>query len=448
MADWSVKRSRSSAGDLRETQPVSDEKDRNVSVTTDRRKHWFPAALSLMMVGWGANQFVSLLVFYRQEHGFSEVMVTSMLGIYVVGLVPALLWGGRHSDRIGRKPVTLFAVTLSMAANVAMMGSVIGTAPLFGGRFMAGIATGLAMAAATSWVKELSQAPWDLHSAAGSGARRASLLTSAGFWLGPVAGGLLAGHAPAPAILPYALHILLCIPLLVVVVRLPETRPGAPAKGTPVAPPPPRPEAGRRFRRVVAPAALWVFAAGTTGFAVVPAVIPGLGEGRLAYATAAVAITLGCSVLIQPLARRLDTVRNARSLLTGTTTAFLGLAAVLVAILAASPALGLVASAVLGSANGLLMVGGLLEIQRLAAAHELGKLTGFFYTLAYVGFLAPTVVAFAAQWIQTAWIMAGMLALCLVSLAFIGVNSRKYLPPLLERVDADPAVKVRKHKTS
>lgn len=426
---------------------MNDEKDGNVSVTTDQPKHWFPAALSLMMVGWGANQFVSLLVFYRQEHGFSEVMVTSMLGIYVVGLVPALLWGGRHSDRIGRKPVTLFAVALSMTANVAMMGSVLGTAPLFAGRFMAGIATGLAMAAATSWVKELSQAPWDLHSAAGSGARRASLLTSAGFWLGPVTGGLLAGHAPAPAILPYALHIVLCIPLLVVVSGLPETRPGATAQGTPVASPPPRPEAGKRFRRVVAPAALWVFAAGTTGFAVVPAVIPGLGEGRLAYATVAVAITLGCSVLIQPMARRLDTVRNARSLLTGTITAFLGLAAVLVAILAASPALGLVASAILGSANGLLMVGGLLEIQRLAAAHELGKLTGFFYTLAYVGFLAPTVVAVAAQWIQTAWIMAGMLALCLASLAFILVNSRKYLPPLLERVDADPVVKVRKHKT-
>ncbi len=50
------------------------------------------------MVGWGANQFVSLLVYYRQHHGFSEVLVTSMLGIYVAGLVPALLLGGRYSD--------------------------------------------------------------------------------------------------------------------------------------------------------------------------------------------------------------------------------------------------------------------------------------------------------------------------------------------------------------
>ncbi len=399
-------------------------------------KPWFPAALSLMMVGWGANQFVSLLVFYRQENGFSEVMVTSMLGIYVLGLVPALLLGGRYSDRTGRKHITLFAVALSMAANVAMMGSVFGILPLFTGRFMAGIATGLAMAAATSWVKELSQAPWDLHSSAGSGARRASLLTSAGFWFGPVVGGVLANNAPAPAILPYAVHIALCIPVLFVVARLPETRTAGTATDGTAAVQGADSQARKRFRLVVAPAALWVFAAGTTGFAVVPAIIPGLGEGRLAYATAAVAITLGCSVLIQPLARRLDTVVSARSLLTGTVVVFVGLSALLVAILVPSPALGLGASAVLGCGNGLLMVGGLLEIQRLAAAHELGKLTGFFYTLAYVGFLAPTAVAVAAQWADGAWIMVAMMALALVSLAFIGANSRKFLPRALERVEA------------
>lgn len=403
------------------------------------RHPWFPAALALMMVGWGANQFVSLLVFYRQEHGFSEVMVTSMLGIYVLGLVPALLAGGRHSDQAGRKRLTLHAVALSMAANVAMMGSVFGSIPLFTGRFMAGIATGLAMAAATSWVKELSQAPWDLNSAPGSGARRASLLTSAGFWLGPVVGGLLANNAPAPAILPYAVHILLCVPLLFVIARLPETRAASSAAGAPVAAQLPNPAARKRFRLVVAPAAPWVFAAGTTGFAVVPAVIPGLGEGRLAYATAAVAITLGCSVLIQPLARRLDTVLSARSLLTGTTVALLGLSVVLAAVLASSPALGLVASAILGSANGLLMVGGLLEIQRLAAAHELGKLTGYFYTLAYVGFLAPTLIAVTGQWVDDAWILSAMMVLAATSVAVVGANSRKNLPHAPVRVGRVPA---------
>lgn len=407
---------------------------RIVTVHPARKRAWIPAALSLMLVGWGANQFVSLLVFYRQEHGFSEVMVTSMLGIYVVGLVPALLLGGRYSDRTGRKHITLFAIGLSMAANVAMMGSVFGTFPLFAGRFMAGIATGLAMAAATSWVKELSQAPWDTTSVAGSGARRASLLTSAGFWLGPVVGGLLANYAPAPAILPFVLHMVLCVPLLFIVARLPETRSASELGDAQHVPLQHHPHSARRFGAVVAPAAPWVFAAGTTGFAVVPAVIPDLGAGRLGYATLAVAITLGLGVLIQPMARRLDTVLSARSLLTGTAAAFLGLTTLLGAILLHNPALGLVASAIFGCANGLLMVGGLLEIQRMAEPHELGKLTGYFYTLAYVGFLTPTIVAFLAQWITTSWIIAGMMTLCLGSMLVITINSRKFLPHRIEEI--------------
>lgn len=448
VADYAKERPQRREGRRSKTSSTERTESSEVNALSMKHKAWFPAALSLMMVGWGANQFVSLLVFYRQEHGFSEVMVTSMLGIYVIGLVPALLLGGSYSDRTGRKRITLCAVALSMVANVAMMGSVFGALPLFTGRFMAGLATGLAMAAATSWVKELSQAPWDLHSAAGAGARRASLLTSAGFWLGPVVGGLLATNAPAPEILPYALHIALCIPLLVVVSKLPETRSGGNTGSVPVAVQAPNPQARKRFKWVVVPAAVWVFAAGTTGFAVVPAVIPGLGEGRLAYATAAVAITLGCGILIQPLARRLDTVVSARSLLTGTLVAFLGLTVVLVAILVSSPVWGLVGSAILGCAYGLLMVGGLLEVGRLAAAHELGKLTGYFYTLAYVGFLAPTLVAIAAQWVGGPWIIGAMMLLAFVSVGLIATNSRRFLPHALEQVDTAVSKEARSSRKS
>ncbi len=84
-------------------------------------KYWFPAALSLLLVGWGANQYVALLVHYRQDHGFSEVLVTSLLGIYVLGLVPALLLGGRASDLRGRKRLTMIAVLISIAASLALM---------------------------------------------------------------------------------------------------------------------------------------------------------------------------------------------------------------------------------------------------------------------------------------------------------------------------------------
>lgn len=411
-------------------------------------KYWFPAALSLMVVGWGANQYVALLVHYKQDHGFSELLVTSLLGIYVVGLVPALLIGGRHSDRTGRKKLTVIAVILSMVASLTLMGVAWGPAPLFIGRLLAGTATGMAMAAATSWVKELSQRPWDSHALPGSGARRASLLTSAGFCLGPVIGGIFVATLPAPDIVPYATHILLCIPLLFILHKLPETRErqdlsmGNSAVASSATVPAAAYRQGRkRFWVVIAPAAPWVFAAATMGFIVIPEMVPAMRAERLIYTTVTVGITMGCGVLIQPLARRVDTVLNARSLLYGVSVVLLGMGTGLSAILLDSPVLGLVTSALLGCGNGLLMVGGLLELQRAADPNELGTLTGFFYTLAYAGFLAPTLIAFLAQWIGDLWIISGAIVLCGISLVAIALNSRKHLPQALEQVDApaDPA---------
>ncbi|PQZ95058.1 MFS transporter [Arthrobacter sp. MYb227] len=408
-------------------------------------KYWFPAALSLMVVGWGANQYVALLVHYKQDHGFSELLVTSLLGVYVVALVPALLIGGRYSDKTGRKKLTIIAVSLSMAASLTLMGVAWGPAPLFVGRLLAGAATGLAMAAATSWVKELSQRPWDAHAVPGSGARRASLLTSAGFCLGPVIGGILVAAVPGPDFVPYAVHILLCIPLLFILLKLPETRErqGASAQinaGPKAASVAAVAHAGgrKRFWAVIAPAAPWVFAAATMGFVVIPEMVPAMREERLIYTTVTVGITMGFGVLIQPLARRLDTVSNARSLLCGVTVVLLGMSVGLSAILLNSPILGLVTSALLGCGNGLLMVSGLLELQRAADPNELGTLTGFFYTLAYAGFLAPTIIAFIAQWVSNLWIMGGTIILCMISLAVIALNSRKHLPQALEQVDAEP----------
>ena len=406
-------------------------------------KYWFPAALSLLVVGWGANQYVALLVHYKQDHGFSELLVTLLLGIYVVGLVPALLLGGRHSDRTGRKKLTIIAVFLSIAASLTLMGVEWGPAPLFIGRLLAGTATGLAMAAATSWVKELSQRPWDTSAGPGTGARRASLLTSAGFCLGPVIGGILVVALPAPDIVPYAVHILLCIPLLFILLKLPETRErqvlskgtsdGAKAKRHPETT---RGGGRKRFWAVIAPAAPWVFAAATMGFVVIPEMVPAMRAERLIYTTVTVGITMGCGVLIQPLARRVDTVLNARSLICGVSVVLLGMGTGLSAILLDSPALGLVTSALLGCGNGLLMVGGLLELQRAADPQELGTLTGFFYTLAYAGFLAPTVIALIAQWVTNLWIMIGTIILCIISLGVVALNSRKHLPHALERVEA------------
>lgn len=393
--------------------------------TSHRR--WLPAGLSLTLVGWGANQFASLLAYYRQEHGFSELAVTSMLGVYVAGLIPALLVGGPASDALGRRGLTLGAIGLSVLASAAMAFGGSSAWPLFAGRLLAGVATGVALAAGTSWVKELSQRPWEEQPPAGAGARRAALATTAGFWLGPVVSGLVANWAPAPGVLPYVLHILLCLPLLWFASRLPETRrrTGAFPRGAFAAL---RTTPHARFRGVVAPAGPWVFGSGTIGFAVVPGLITDVGDFRLLYSTAAVALTLGCGVAVQPLARRIDTERSARALLVSLGTVLAGLLAAVLAVLAQNPWGGLAASSVLGAGYGLLMVSGLLETQRIAGPLELGALTGRYYTLAYLGFLAPTALAFAGLWFGPLVLLGAVIALCAASTAAVAAGSRRHLP--------------------
>lgn len=50
---------------------------------------WWGAAGGVFAVAWGANQFVSLLVVYREQRGVSTTVNDGMFGIYAVGLVLA-----------------------------------------------------------------------------------------------------------------------------------------------------------------------------------------------------------------------------------------------------------------------------------------------------------------------------------------------------------------------
>ena len=65
---------------------------------TPRRGAWLPVALTMFAIGWGANQFVSLLVAYREASGLSVATVDALVGAYALGLIPALLVLGPISD--------------------------------------------------------------------------------------------------------------------------------------------------------------------------------------------------------------------------------------------------------------------------------------------------------------------------------------------------------------
>lgn len=370
--------------------------DRSATDLTPARS-WLAVAAAMFGVGWGANQFSSLLLAYHQHRHLSVSTDQALLGIYALGLIPALLLGGRASDRWGRGRLVRPAAVLSVLATVILIVGARWTVALYVGRFLAGVVSGTAFAAGTAWVKELSTAPYDPAAGEQAGARRAAIALSAGFGLGPVAAGLLAQWAPAPLVVAYLPHLVVMAAVLPGLWRIPETVP-RPAAGTPTprlraritVPAPSR----RRFVGVVVPTAPWVFAAPAVAFAVLPVVIARQVSGfGSAFAGLTAGLTLGVGVAVQPLGRRLDRADGARGTKAGLIAVVVGLFIASLAAFTASIPLVVLAAAVLGSGYGLTLVAGLLEVQRLAGPDELAGLTAVYYALTYLGFAVPLVLA-------------------------------------------------------
>ncbi|MCU1503712.1 MAG: putative multidrug resistance transporter, superfamily protein, partial [Ilumatobacteraceae bacterium] len=251
-----------------------------------------------------------------------------------------------------------------------------------------------AMAVGTSWIKELSSAPWDHDADEGGGARRASLSLTVGFLFGAGIAGALAQWAPAPEVLPYLVHVVLTLPVAIVLRRAPDV---------------PRPVLTRirlrdqlrvpsvrnvRFRRVVAPSAPWVFGCAGVAYAVLPGLASAhVGGLRIAFSALATVVTLGAGVLVQPFARHLDRVGSSRAITVGLLLTAIGMALAAVAAGSLAVPLVLLAACVLGCAYGINLVSGLLEVQRIAEPGDLAGLTAVYYALSYVGFAVPAAMS-------------------------------------------------------
>lgn len=348
---------------------------------------WCRVALALFGVGWGANQFSSLLVVYRNHEHLPATVVALLFGAYAVGLVPALLIAASFSDRLGRRRVMRPVLVLAAVASVVLLLAGDQVWGVTVGRLIAGVASGAAFGPGTAWVKELS--------VPGTGARRAVVALSAGFGGGPLVAGTLAQWLPLPTVLPYLAHIALMAVIIPLAWSAPETVPSQVPSGRVR-----RSELREtlrlpEFRFRVAPAAPLVFGAATASFAVLPGFVRLHGLGAVVGGAIA-GLTLGTGVLVQPLARELNRRRPGASHYVGIALAATGFVLGAVTIHWAVAALLVPTGIVLGACYGMLLVAGLSTVERLAAPDDLASVTAVFYCLTYVGFATPYVVTAVA----------------------------------------------------
>ncbi|HET6499814.1 MAG TPA: MFS transporter [Amycolatopsis sp.] len=392
------------------------------------RRPWAALFGIIFVSTWCGNQFSPLLLLYQQRQHYSALTVNLFLGVYVLGLAPALLVAGALSDRHGRRPVMTAGVLCALAASTSLTFGSTGPAAIYLGRLLSGVTVGIAMSVGNSWLKELSQAPHDPDADTAAGARRASLAFALGSALGALVAGGIAQWGPWPEQLPFLVHIGVTLPFVWFVVRLPETSFGG-------VPGPLRAQlripalAHKRFRRVVMIASPWLFAAAALAYGYLPVLLAkATGRWGLAYATLLTVLTLGTAALVQPWAKRIHSPDSARGLFTALASITAGIALAGITAWRTSVPLGIVTGIVLGVGIGLGMVSGLLEVQRIATRTDLAGLTGVFYALAYAGFLTPTVMAAISSWVPTVPLFFALAVLAALCCAALLASSRKHLP--------------------
>jgi len=171
----------------------------------------------------GSSLLTPLYQLYRSQYGLGALGLTSIYAVYVVGNLAALLFLGRLSDQLGRRPIALAGLALAGFSTLLFL-IASGNSLLFAGRVISGCAVGLGSGAATAWITEATPAE-----------RRplaASTMTAfnfAGLALGPVVAGLLAQYAPWPLHLPFLVYLglLAAAATLVLIARETLDRDGA-----------------------------------------------------------------------------------------------------------------------------------------------------------------------------------------------------------------------------
>jgi MFS family permease len=339
----------------------------------------------------GATLPTPLYVIYQGEWRFSAGIITLIVASYACGVLAALLFAGRASDQVGRRPVLAAALGLSALSTAAFIVAP-GLGWLFGGRILSGLSAGLMTGTATATLTELSGA---------ASSRRASLVATAanmgGLGLGPVLAGLFAVFGPAPTVLVFEAYLIALALAALGLAVVPETVS-------------PRQKLTLRFSGLGIPTAGRgeFIAAGVAGFAafsllglftaLAPTFLGGvLHQQNHALSGAVVSLIFGTATLTQLTLARFP---SRPLVLVGLGLFLLGLAVIVGALAGASMALFLLGTVIGGVAVGAVFIGSLSTANRLAPAETRGRVVSTYFVFAYAGSTIPVIgVGMASEYV-------------------------------------------------
>ncbi|RWF45864.1 MAG: MFS transporter [Mesorhizobium sp.] len=382
-----------------------------------------PAVAAMIAVLFaGSTVLTPLYIIYKQQFGFSQITLTLIYAVYVVGNLGALLVFGGVSDVVGRRPAALAAMIVAIVSALIFLfaGNVLS---LDVARILSGLGIGIGAGTGTAWIAEL------LPAADKSGA---SVITTStnflGLGFGSLISGLLAQYEPWPLRLVFIVYLMALAVVAVLVWRTRETvaKPGGLGRIS-MRPHLSVPEKIRT--RFVAPAVTGFGAMALVGF--YAALAPSILAQQLHETNHAVAGALFFELAIVAAASIVALMRmqSSKAMLAALALMIPSVLLVVAAQMLASMALMIVATACCGVVAALGYRGGLQVVNEIAPQDRRAEVVSSFFVCCFVGNALPVigigVVSTYASPVAASLAFAVMIIVfALVALAF-GLRQRR-----------------------
>jgi len=175
------------------------------------------SSLSFIVLFAASATPIPLYDLYRRADNLSYNDLSLTAVVYFIGAITALLFLGRISNHLGRKPITLFSFALAAVACLILL-DVDSAMPLIAGRLLLGLSCGLASSAVTSYIVD--STPPALHWLAATVISCGGMVGLTG---GAILSGTLAQYGPYPRVLCYIVSLSALAICTVLLAVSPET---------------------------------------------------------------------------------------------------------------------------------------------------------------------------------------------------------------------------------
>ena len=400
------------------------------SLPASTRSLWKARALvtiSLMTGVMGSSVPTPLYPLYQAQLHLPSFTTTAIFFAYVVGVLSALLVGGRLADRVADRRRLLLPALAMVATGAILLALAHNLGMLLAGRLLAGLGTGTLTGAANAALLDLEPPQ---HK------QRAALFGTAAFTLGSILGPILSGVALQagldPTVLPFLVIVSIALAVGHGLWRLPlrRTAPPAPAQHSPQAVhASARALPARRVTQLMLLCCITLSIVWGVGSSLM-AMGPSLGEKLLGihdYALSGYASSLlaACAGTAQFLSQRTSSTSAFRY---GNVVFASGLACAVASLLATQAWLMGLAVLVTGLGFGAAFIGAAGIVNQIAPPQRRGLMVSLFYIAGYIGNAWPMLLGFITDHAGPMTAAMTLLLTAIAASAGFVILSRRLLP--------------------